>query len=631
MKSNRCYLLFLSLLFGCLQSVSAKNIEPEPIVKDSVHLREIIVTGTRSESVQNKLPMSITIIDSKQIENRREQSLLPILNEEVPGLFVTSRGVMGYGVAAGAAGGMSIRGIGGSPTTGVLILIDGHPQYMGLMGHPLADSYQSMLAERVEVVRGAASVLYGSNAMGGVVNIITKKNSKNGILTTIRSMYGSYNTLNAEIDNSYRKDKFNSYVSASYNRTDGHRANMEFDQYSVYTKFGYDMSSNWKTYADLNLTRYNASNPGSESKPIEDNDAKVTRGVSSLSVENNYDKTSGAVKFYYNFGKHEIDDGYYPLAQPQKSHFHSKDKMMGLTVYQNFRFADTNLTTFGVDYQHFGGTAWNRSRTDGSEVSLIAKTMYDLAAYANVQQSIGRSFVLNAGVRSDYNELNGLEIIPQGGISYVMNEETVIKAIVSKSFRNPTIRELYMFAPQNPDLEAERLMNYELSYSKQLLNRSLTVDVSLYYINGDNSIQTIMVAGKPKYMNTGKVENYGIEIASRYYVNPHLHFSTNYSYLDMKNKVVAAPEHKMYVGANYTRQKWSASSGLQYIHNLYTVVNPQTAKESFALWNVRIAYKPSRMIELFAKGENMLNEKYEVNAGYPMPQTTVFGGVQIKI
>ena len=105
---------------------------------------------------------------------------------------------MGYGVAAGAAGGMSIRGVGGAPTAGVLVLINGHPQYMGLMGHPLADSYQSLMTERVEVVRGPASMLYGSNAMGGVINIITKKQEVDGANGSAQVMYGSHNTLNID-------------------------------------------------------------------------------------------------------------------------------------------------------------------------------------------------------------------------------------------------------------------------------------------------------------------------------------------------------------------------------------------------------------------------------------------------
>ena len=139
---------------------------------------DVVVTGTRNETDIRHLPMTISVVNRETIGQRSEPSLLPTLTEQVPGLFTTSRGVMGYGVSNGAAGGISLRGIGGSPTTGLLVLIDGHPQYMGLMGHPIADAYQSMLAEKVEVVRGPASVLYGSNAMGGVINIVTRGNGK---------------------------------------------------------------------------------------------------------------------------------------------------------------------------------------------------------------------------------------------------------------------------------------------------------------------------------------------------------------------------------------------------------------------------------------------------------------------
>lgn len=92
---------------------------------------EVVVTGTRNETDVRHLPMTISVVGRQQIEKRYEPSLLPLLTEQVPGLFTTSRGIMGYGVSTGAAGGMSLRGIGGSPTAGLLVLIDGHPQYMG--------------------------------------------------------------------------------------------------------------------------------------------------------------------------------------------------------------------------------------------------------------------------------------------------------------------------------------------------------------------------------------------------------------------------------------------------------------------------------------------------------------------
>ena len=119
-----------------------------------------------------------------------------------------------------------------------MVMIDGHPQYAGIFGHPIADAYQSFLAERVEVLRGPASVLYGSNAMGGVINIVTRKMQEDRVDTHLHAGYGSYNTLETELTNRVRKGRFSSVVSGSYNRTDGHRTDMGFEQYGGYAKLG---------------------------------------------------------------------------------------------------------------------------------------------------------------------------------------------------------------------------------------------------------------------------------------------------------------------------------------------------------------------------------------------------------
>ena len=198
----------IALCLGiCLGAVVPLFAEKEN-VNDTIHLEEVVVTATMNKVNLRNVPMSVSIVSAAEIESRLQPSLLPLLAEEVPGLFITQRGVMGYGVAEGAAGNMNIRGIGGTPTSGVLILIDGNPQYMGLMGHPLADSYQSMMAERVEVVRGPASVLYGSNAMGGVINIITKKQREDGWHNSVQAMCGSYRTLSTELSSGWKRTDF---------------------------------------------------------------------------------------------------------------------------------------------------------------------------------------------------------------------------------------------------------------------------------------------------------------------------------------------------------------------------------------------------------------------------------------
>src|ERR1035437_1049771 len=182
----------LFVLYRLLINVNAQVVTKD--FKDTINLKEIVVTGTTYEVNKNIIPMAISVVSRTQIAESNESALLPVLSGRIPGLFVTERGVTGFGVSSGSAGQISIRGIGGNPTTGVLILIDGHPQFMGIMGHPLPDSYVTSDVDRVEVIRGPGSLLYGSNAMGGVINIVTRKQSKEGFTSDFRMMYGSFNT-----------------------------------------------------------------------------------------------------------------------------------------------------------------------------------------------------------------------------------------------------------------------------------------------------------------------------------------------------------------------------------------------------------------------------------------------------
>lgn len=603
-------------------------------LNDTIILDDIVVTGTMPKVNLRNVPMSISVVSGNKITQRLQPSLLPLLAEEVPGLFISQRGVMGYGVAAGAAGGMSIRGIGGSPTSGVLVLIDGHPQYMGLMGHPLADSYQSMMTERVEVVRGPASVLYGSNAMGGVINIITRKQESDGSHKSAQFSYGSYNTLSAELSGGFRKSQFYTNGSLSYNHSDGHRENMDFEQFNGYIKAGYDFTDNWNSFIDVNLSKSLSSNPGTVTSPIIDNDADILRGVASASLENNYDNTSGAVKLFYNFGTHNINDGYndYSSFIPDYR-FRSNDQMFGASAYQSFSFFEGNKTTAGIDLQRFGGEAItkfpNEPARDSTQVDIH---LNNVAVYLNVQQTVmDEQLTFNAGIRLDHHELNGSEWVPQLGLSFTPTSYTSIKGILSKGFRNPTIRELYMFPPRNADLKAERLMNYEISLLQMLPEIGISLGINLFYIKGDNIIQTQIVEGRPLNVNSGEVENRGFELTANYNISEELGLSANYSLLDMTYKIIGAPEHKFYVNANYNIGNWEISSGVQYLGNLYTAVRPEPVTENVWLWNARVNYKALEWLNIFVRGENLLGEKYEINIGYPMPGATVFAGIGIDL
>ena len=635
MKKERFVLAFFT---GCLMSavsLQAQTSKDSTKVARSYAINEVVVTGTRSETDVRHLPMTVSVVGRPQLEASQQTSVLPVLNSQVPGFFSTSRGVMGYGVATGASGQMSLRGIGGPaqaglPTTGLLVLIDGHPQYMGLMGHPIADAYQTMMAERVEVLRGPASVLYGSNAMGGVINIVTRKMQEDGIRTNINIGAGSYGSIQTEATNRIRKGRFSSTVTASYNRTDGHRADMAFEQYGGYAKLGYDFTDNWKVWGDVNVTRFNATNPGSVMKPYIDNDQRITRGMTSFALENYYEKTSGALSFFYNWGDHWINDGYQPGGEPLQYRFNSNDQMLGVSWYQSVQLFQGNRLTVGADYFHFGGEAWNQF-FDGHRETSANKSLNEVAGYVDFRQDIAAWLTLDAGARVDYHSQTGTEFIPQVGLAFHLPENAEIKAMASKGFRNPTIREMYMFPPQNPDLTPEKLWNYELSFSQRLMDNRLSYGLNVFYINGENLIIRLPNPNGSGMLNqnSGEIENWGAEANVGYQFNPVWSVMANYSWLHMENPVLASPEHKLYGGVNFRKGRWSASTGIQYVKGLYTDLDAAT-KENFVLWDMQGSFKATNYLSFYVRGENLLAQRYEINAGYPMPKATFMGGVNIN-
>ena len=599
---------------------------------DSLALQEVVVTGTRNATDVRHLPMTVNVLGRQLLTEQHQTSVLPTVMQQVPVLFVTSRSMMGYGISTGAAGGINLRGISGGAGQ-LLVLIDGHPQYQGIYGHPISDSYQTLMAERIEVLRGPASVLYGSNAMGGVMNIVTRQVREDGSRTGINLGAGSYGTIQAEAFNQLRSGKFSSTISAQYGRTDNHRPRMGFKQYSGYLKLGYDFNEHWNAYIDANVTHFNASYPGAESSPLYDADQWITRGVVSAALENHYGKTSGALSVYSNFGRHKIDDGTADLSKPTQRYFRSKDALTGISWYQSFQLFEGNRLTTGIDYHHIYGNAYYTSKETGEVLDTPNKQSgksyrNEIAGYVDFRQDLLQWLTIDAGVRIDHHSITGTEWIPQAGIVVRPMETGQIKAMASKGFRNPTMREMYLYPPSNTELEPERLWNYELSWRHRL--NAFNYGLNLYYIKGDNMIQTIPVGGKPRNVNTGEIENYGAELEAQYRMNSHWTISTNHSLLHMKNPVVAAPNYKGFLGADYHCNKLTVNAGLQYIGGLYKAVGDAEKKENFCLLNLSVTYTLTRNLALWARGENLLAQSYEINLGYSMPRATMMGGVNIN-
>ena len=606
--------------------------------QDSLALQEVVVTGTRQATDVRHLPMTVTVINRQQLTEQHQTNVLPTVMQQVPGLFVTARSMMGYGVSDGSAGAINLRGLSG--TGQLMVLIDGHPQYQGIYGHPISDSYQTMMAERVEVLRGPASVLYGSNAMGGVLNIVTRKNpvERDYSRTHYDFSAGSWGTVQTEVSNQSRKGRLSSTVAAQYGRTDNHRADMGFEQYGGYAKLGYDIDQHWNAYVDANLTHFNASYPGKEDTPMHNADQWISRGVVSAALENHYGTTSGALSVYSNFGRHKIDDGTTDVVnKPTERYFRSNDALTGVSLYQSAQLFEGNRLTVGVDYMHIYGNAYYTWKTT-DQVRETAQEINgkqsgkshrnEVAGYVDFRQELMEWLTVDAGLRVDHHSITGTELIPQVGVVARPMETGEVKAMVSKGFRNPTMRELYLYPVSNEELEPERLWNYELSWRHRL--GAVSYGVNLFYLKGDNMIQMVQLENGRKNLNTGEIENCGMELEARYRIDSHWTVNTNHALLHMKNKVIAAPEYAGFLGATYTCNRLMLSGGLQYINSLYTAVGQNETKENFCLLNLSATYALTRNVSIWTRGDNLLAQKYEINAGYPMPRATFMAGVSVE-
>lgn len=614
---------FLSLSLALLLAVAASAQQTEK------YIDEIVVTGSNSAVGRNLLPYTVTTVSDVQIAATGKGQLLSALSGMVPGLFVTERNILGFGVSNGGAGGIKIRGVGGSPTNAVLMMVDGQPQFAGIYSHHVADFYETEYVDRVEVLRGPGSVLYGSNAMGGVINVITKEAAHDGTKTTASTQYGSYNTWRSSITNSTRVGGFSSLVSVAYDRTDGVERNFDFDQKSLYAKLGYDFSRQWNMRADYSLVNSIGDDPvyarldNPEATDIYHQN--ITRGEASLSLANNYGGTNGCIRTYYSYGNHYIDD---------PRHFHSLDDRFGIIAYENFALWNGANATTGFDFDTYTGeipVSGGKEHAPGSLATIGRKSITEYSPYVTLSQQIfqGRA-VLNAGLRMANSDRFGTEWVPQCGVAVHPGGGWMMKASLAKGYRNPSFKELYLYRMANPDLSPERMMNYEVSLSKQFAR--VAVEVTAYCSKGENMIQTVDM----KNVNTGSFTNKGVELSATAQPAKNLLLRTSCSYMHTSlDGLVAAPGKQFYLAASWRPlPRLALDASLNGVDDLY--VSADAADESYMLLGAMVIYTAATnsddtsLLDLFVTLDNITDCDYTINRGYKMPGISVSGGAKIR-
>ncbi len=583
----------------------------------------VVVTGSRTEVNRHDLPLAISVIPENVIQEQDDTPLLDLVTENVPGLFVTRRTNLGYGVSSGSGGQISMRGLGSFPNTQVLILIDGRPDIMGLFGHPLGDVYMSGNVKKVEVLRGPASLLYGSNAMGGAINIITDHQADPGYHLRLPVRFGSFEARQMNLRQSFEHENWGVSANLGVASSAGFRTDGRDDYASQNGVF----ETHWQVWEEFkavvnayfsNLELYD---PGTTDNPYTNHRYNIKRRGGDLTLNYKKGKITSDLKAHYNFGHHDIND-------PNK--YLSDDHTTGLILNEIYQPNEKSRFLIGLDLRQYGGQAWLDStwkKHTVSEQSLVTQFNQRIFSFINV----------DGGLRYTNHSISGAEWIPALGVAVHLPGYWHLKGQFAKGYRNPTINELYLFTPSTTDLKPEISTSYEFIVEKEIAGL-ISAALSIYRTQADNLIEKAFISGRPIYQNKGEIVFQGTEWESLIFLTQNLSASLTASVNSASRKVSAMPGQKFDCSLRYNPVKrLRLTMQTQWINNLYGIENPYgydspvyKRLDGFFLVNWRGNWDISRYFELNAEIENLSDINYETMYHYPLPGRTFTVGLTLK-
>jgi iron complex outermembrane receptor protein len=594
---------FLSFLLP-LSAFSAENPPDSSAVR--YRMNPVVITATKIPVVVQNIAASVSVLSAADLEALPTAAVFDAVQSRVPGLYTTEWGVMGFGAAGSAAGKISMRGVGGGSNSWVLILRDGRPDFMGLMGCTIADEFSTDGVERIEVIRGPGSFLYGTNAIGGVINIIPKRLKEDGFAIKASAGYGEFDSKTLSVSHGGKTGGFDYFLTANTRRTNGHRTDGDLDyranHYTVH--LGYRIEPNTALEFNGNSADVRLDDPGPVAAPLRNAWYDILRygGDVNLTHKGRFGETE--LKLHANFGRHRFFDGW-----------RSNDRMTGVMVYQNLTPWSGQTATVGFDWKRYGGDSKDASSDYGS----IFVTEY--APYVHFQQVFLKKWIASAGVRVEHHNLYGSEALPKTGLVFHPFEGTSFRISASKGFRSPSIRELYFWMPANAKLTPDRLWDYEFGFS-QRIGSVLTFDATLFREEGSNLIE--LQAPPPKYVNGGTYTHAGYELAVTWMPAANVEAGATWSKVDLSRFAFNSPGKKFTAYVSVKTGPVSLSADLLAVMDWrgYTIVNRQDVfpkMKDYAVVNLSAAAAVWRGLGLKLRLKNALDERYEAMYGYPMP------------
>lgn len=606
-------LIFAAILNSFALQEKAKDSQEKKKKEKSVfHPREVIVvTATATRKSVKDCSASVSVIGESDLKAIPASNALNLLNF-LPGIFVMRTSDFGRAD-------VGIRGI-GQRGRRIAILVDGRPEKMGLFGCVVTHAFPLDNVERIELVRGPSSVLYGSEALGGVINILTRR-PKEGFETDFSASYGSFNTQQFNLRHGGRLKRLSYYLSFDRRQSDGHRQNSGYKGNAFTGKLNYDLSNSFQLSFQSKYFKGKKYEAGPLAFPLSDFWNDYERGAADIALEGKGDKDEFYLKIYRNFGHHRFSDGW-----------HSRDYVNGGILRYTTRQILNNELTFGASFRVLGGKSynWPKGSWRKNEASFFFQDEYVLQ----------KRWILSAGFRLHRDSLYGIESCPHWGIVCKVSEKISLRGAINKGFRSPQLNELYMFPPANPELKPERVWSFEVGFEQEI-NPWFTLSGAIYRMKGSNLIETCFNPSPPpkfKFQNRGKFTFSGAELSLRADISRGISALLFFTYLDPGEKTRGRAGQKWDFSLRVKEESIFASLQAQYVTDYYADDFSRNPLTSYLLLNSRFEVKIFSFLDLFFDINNIFNKDYliyvdlpDLAAGaYPMPGRNFNLGIRIK-
>jgi iron complex outermembrane receptor protein len=563
---------------------------------------EVVVTAERVRHPVRDVAASVGVLTAVDLDRTLARTATAAL-ASLPGVFVQKTGPFGRTD-------IDIRGTGAQGGR-VQVLVDGRPEKMSIFGCTVTHTLPLNNVERIEVVRGPLSVLYGSDALAGVVNIVTRRAEK-PLELGARLDYGSFNTRHMMASAGMKRGRLNALLSADKAMTDGHLPNSQYNGNDVSLRAGYDFLPGFQ----LDFTGKYFTGVKHEPKLSTAPDTVVAtgwnqygRGGLDLTGTLGSETFGGFAKVYRTFGEHIFDpaDGW-----------HSTDFTNGVILHGHRRLGLNNLVQAGIEGSQLSGT-WIQS-------DAVAPTWTRLQAgmFAQDEQTLG-PVTANAGLRLEYDNIGGPALCPKVGMVGRISSGTTARASVNRGFRYAPLNYTSVFPPKNDSLKPEVSWNYEVGLNQRIVT-GLNADVTGFILKGEDLVETAYVPGRVppvQFQNKGSFTFKGIEAGLQLRRGP-WRGSVGYTLTDFGANTRARAGSKLNVAAGATLAKFDLDVSLQHVARYCAADSSLSPIPAYYTVDLRAGYPVLAWLDVFASVENLLDRQYDTFADLPGTQAGLY-------